>query len=242
MESDPLTPRKILVYDMIGAYAGISNNMQGGSFLTACDCEFTGGAKTSFAGGLVFERLTKSRLTFGAMLGFESRSIDARFLEIEGVTQRSPATSQEFVVPMTFRNTAEVAISMASMSPFIKMTFFDFAYVRAGPSFGYIFSSSLKHTKELVDDSIRFPNGEVASVSLTGSDTRSVVLEDGSFPEINALQISALLSAGFEIHFTKKFFLGPVAQYVLPFTAVSKRGSDFTIRSFQIFLEGRFIF
>lgn len=242
MESDPLRARKLLIYDMIGAYAGFSNNMQGGSFVTACNCEFTGGAKTGFAAGLVYERLTRSRIVFGAMLGFESRSIDARFLETEGVTQRSPATSQEFIVPVTFRNIAEVSISMLSVSPFVKMTFFDVAYIRAGPSFGYIFSSGMKHTKELIDDSVRFPNGEVASVALTGSDTKSVVLEDGPMAEVNALQISAHLGAGLEFKIGKKFFLGPVVQYLIPFTAVSKRGTDFTVRAFQVFVEGRFIF
>ena len=242
MESDPLRARKLLVYDMFGAYAGLSNNLQGGSFVTACNCEFSGGAKTGFSGGLVFERLTRSRIVFGAMLGFESRSIDARFLEIEGVTQRAPSTSQEFIVPMTFRNTAEVSLSMASLSPFVKVTFFDVVYIRAGPSIGYIFSSGMKHTKELVDDSVRFPNGEVASVVLTGSDTKSVVLEDGPIAEVNAMQISGLLGAGMELKFGKKFFLGPVVQYLIPFTSVSKRGADFTIRAFQIFMEGRFIF
>jgi len=242
MESDPLRARTLLVYDMFGGYVGISNNMQNGSFLTACDCEFKGGAKTSFAAGLVYEKLTRSRIVFGALLGFDSRSIEARFVETEGVTQRSPATSQEFVVPMTFRNVAEVSISMLSLSPYVKVTFFDFLYLRAGPSIGYIFSSGMKHTKELIDDSVRFPNGEVASVSLTGSDSRSVVLEDGPLPEVNALQISGLVGAGVEFKIGKKFFLGPVVQYLVPFTSVSKRGSDFSIGAFQVLVEGRFIF
>lgn len=242
MESDPLRARTLLVYDMIGGYVGLSNNLQGGTFLTACDCEFTGGAKTSFAAGLVYERLTRSRFVFGALLGYESRSIDARFVETEGVTQRSPSTSQEYIVPMTFRNIAEVSVSMLSLSPFIKMTFFDVAYVRAGPSFGYVFSSGTKHTKELIDDSVRFPNGEVASVTLAGSTSKSVVIEDGPLAEVNPLQISGLLGAGFEFKFGKKFFLGPVVQYLVPFTSVSKRGTDFTIGAFQVFVEGRFIF
>lgn len=131
---------------------------------------------------------------------------------------------------------------MASLSPFVKVMFFDIAYVRAGPSFGYIFSSGMKHTKELVDDSVRFPNGEVASVTLTDSDSKSVVLQDGPLAEVNALQISGLLGAGMEFKIGKKFFLGPVAQYLIPFTSVSKRGTDFTVRAFQIFLEGRIIF
>ncbi len=242
MESDPLRARTLLIYDMIGGYVGLSNNMQGGSFLTACNCEFTGGAKTSFAAGIVYEKLTRSRIVFGALLGFESRSIDARFIEIEGVTQRSPATSQEYIVPMSFRNIAEVSIAMVSLSPFVKVTFFDVAYLRAGPSLGYIFSSGTKHTKELIDDSVRFPNGEVASVAIIGSNTRSVVLEDGPLAEVNRLQISGLIGAGMEFKFSKKFFLGPVVQYLVPFTSVSKRGTDFTIGSFQVFVEGRFIF
>lgn len=242
MESDPLRARTLLVYDMIGGYVGLSNNFQGGSFLTACDCEFTGGAKTSFAAGLVYERLTRSRIVFGAMVGFESRSIDARFVETEGVTVRSPATNQEYIVPIAFRNIAEVSISMLSLSPLVKVTFFDVAYLRAGPSFGYIFSTEMKHIKELIDDSVRYPNGEVGAVALE-TDSKSVVLPGGGpIQELNPFQISAHIGAGLEFKFSKKFFLGPVVQYLVPFTSVSKRGTDFTIGAFQVFVEGRFIF
>ncbi len=241
MDSDPLVARKRLVYSMIGPYGGLSFSNQGGTFFTACNCEFTGGAGSNLVGGIVFERLTRSRVTWGATLGYDNRSITAAFQEVEGVVQRSPSTGREYTVPITFRNEAVTSIQLITAMPYVKYHLMDWVFVRGGPSVSYIFNSTVKHTKELLTETVSFPTGEIATVSLPGTDQRSVVLEDGSIPQINPLQVGLTAAVGLEFHVGKKFLLAPIAQYTFPFTTISGRGDGFTIRSFQVLLEGRWI-
>jgi len=241
MDSDPLMARKRLVYSLIGPYGGLTFSGQGGTFYTACNCEFTGGAGTNFVGGIVFERLTRSTVTWGATLGYDNRSITAAFQEVEGVVQRSPTTGREYTVPITFRNEAVTGIQLITLMPFAKYHLLDWLFVRGGPSVSYIFSSTVKHTKELITETVTFPTGELATVSLPGTDQRSVVLEDGPIPQINPLQVGLTASVGLELRLGKKFILAPVAQYTFPLTTISERGDGFTIRSFQVLFEGRWI-
>lgn len=241
LESDPLRARVLLVYDQFGVFVGLSNNMQGGTFTTECNCDFVSGGGSAFMGGIVYERLTRSRLTWGSTLGFENRSLSARFQEIEGLLQRSPASGKEYNVPVTFRNTGEASLSYLTLTPFLKYDLFGVIMLRAGPALSYIFSSNIKHTKELVSQTVTLPGGEVATVTLPGQNGTSVVLEDGAIPQLNAFQISASLAIGADIRLSKKVFLAPVLQYLQPFTTVSERGDGFTIRSLQLLVEARMI-
>jgi hypothetical protein len=241
MDSDPLMARKRLVYSMFGAYGGLSFNNQAGTFTTNCNCEFTGGAGTSLVGGLIFERLTRSTLTWGATLGVDSRSMTASFQEIEGVVQRSPSTSREYTVPVTFKNTAENSIRMVTFVPYVKYLVTDWLFVRGGPSISYIYSSNITHTKELMSETVTFPTGEVANVSLPGVDGTSVVLQDGPIPGINALQFGIAAAAGIEFKVGRRLKLAPLVQYTFPFTTIASGGEGYSIRAFQVLMEGRWI-
>mgnify|MGYP006908388745 CR=1 FL=1 len=68
-------------------------------------------------GGLVIERLTRSQLTWGVMVGYENRSVEGRFREIEGVVQTAPSTGQQYTVPITFLNVADVSIHAVTATP-----------------------------------------------------------------------------------------------------------------------------
>jgi hypothetical protein len=241
LDSDPLRARVLLVYDQVGVFGGLSNNAQGGTFTTACDCAFTGGGGTALTGGVIYERLTRSRLTWGAMLAYENRSMEARFQEIEGLVQRSPTTGREYNVPVTFRNIGETSLSYFTLTPFIKYDIFDAILLRIGPALSYIVSSNITHTKQLVSETVTLPGGEVATVRLPGQEGTSVVLENGPVPQLNSLQISASAAVGAEIRLSKKVFLSPLIQYVQPFTTISGRGDGFTVRSLQLLVEARMI-
>lgn len=241
LDSDPLRARVLLVYDQLGVFGGLSNNIQGGTFNTACNCTFEGGGGTALTGGIVYERLTRSRLTFGGMLAIENRSMEARFQEIEGLLQRSPSTGREYNVPVTFRNIGETSLTYLTLTPFLKYDLFDAIMLRVGPAISYIVSSNITHTKQLMSETVTLPGGEVATVRLPGQDGTSVVLENGEVPQLNALQISASAAIGAEIRLSKKVFLSPVIQYLQPFTTVSERGDGFTVRALQLLVEARMI-
>ena len=241
LDSDPLRARKLVVHDMVGAYMGPTFNSQGGTFSSDCDCEFTGGAGVGFAGGFMFEKLTRSGLQWGVMLGYENRSIDGRFREIEGVVQQAPSTGQSYTVPIEFLNEGSLSLHFLTATPYLKYTFFKALYVRGGASMSYIFTNNLTHTKTLVSDSVIFPNGETASVSIPGAPSGSVVLQDGPVPDLNSLQLALNVGVGAEIRLGKKLFLSPVLQYVFPFTTISSTGQGVSVRAFQFLVEGRLI-
>lgn len=240
LDSDPIRARKLLVYDLFGGYAGISANRQVGTFLTDCNCEFTNGGSAGFVAGVMFERLSRSRLTFGTTAGIEFRSIQARFREREGVVQRS-VSGQEYTVPVNFLNTADVSLLYATLNPFVKVTAFESMIFRLGPSLSYVASSSLRHEKELLDAEVTFPNGERATVRLADTEGTSVVLQDGPIQELSAFQIGIHGAVGFEFKIGTSFFFGPVLQFTQPLTSLGARGDGFGIRSTQFLVEGKWI-
>lgn len=241
LDSDPLRARKLLVYDQIGLYAGPSFNGQGGKIVTDCLCEFNGGAGTAYAFGALFERLTRSRLTWGVSFGYEDKSVEGRFTEIEGVVQQSPTTGSRYTVPITFKNSAVSSIGYITTMPYLKYDLFTMLYIRVGIPLSYIVSSNLKYTKSLESDSVTFPNGEMAIASIPGATNGSIVLQDGPLKDIKSFQAGVSLAAGLNFGLSRTLYLSPVIQYIQPLTNVNSTGGGFSVRSLQIFLECRLI-
>ncbi len=242
LESDPLRARKLLIYDQVGGFGGLSLNGQTGTLVTDCNCEFQGGAATGYVIGGLFERLTRSRITWGVSLGYEDRSISGRFREIEGVIQRAPSNGLEYTVPIEFLHEANVSLGYLTATPFLKYVAFEALFVRAGAAISYVVSTNVKHTKSLASDTVRFPNGESATVQFPDAESgTSIVLQDGPISDVQPLQISASLGVGAEIRLSKTMFLAPVIQYVYPFTTISSSAGDFSTQALQIMLELRFI-
>jgi len=240
LESDPIRARKLVVYDLLGGYAGVSANQQVGTFFTDCNCEFTGGGSAGFMAGVTFERLSRSRFLWGATAGIEYRSVEARFREREGVVQRS-ASGQEYTVPVNFLNTADVSLLYATLNPFVKVKAFESLIFRVGPSLSYVASSSLRHEKELLDAEVTFPNGERATVRLADMEGTSVVLQDGPIQDLSAFQIGIHGAVGLEFKIGTSFFVGPLFQFTQPLTSLGARGDGFGIRSMQFLVEGKWI-
>lgn len=242
LDSDPLRARKLLVYDQVGGYAGLSMNSQGGTLVTNCNCEFQGGASTGFVVGGLFERLTRSTLRWGVMLGYENRSIEGRFREIEGVVQRAPSNGMEYTVPVEFLNVADVSLGYLTATPYLKYTGFDLMFVRVGAALSYVVTSNLTHTKELVSDTVRFPNGESATVSLPDANGQtSVVLQDGPIEDLQQFQVGVAIAGGIDIKLSKSMYLSPVVQYIVPVTRMSSSVGGFSVKALQILAEMRVI-
>lgn len=241
LQSDPLGPRGKYVYDQLGAFAGVTFNSQGGTFTTNCNCVFSGGAGTGFTGGLMYEYFSRTTLSWGATLAYDNRGMEARFLEDEGLTQQSPTTGRSYKVPVRFRHIGQTSLSYLTLSPYMKYSFFKKLMVRVGPALSYILDANLRHTKELVSETVVLPGGEEATVRLSGQDGTSVVLEDGDIPELNPLQFSISGAVGIELRPSKKLILMPLLQYIHPLTTISGRGDAFTVRALQLQIEARFI-
>lgn len=246
--STPLAPDEKPTSVWFGAFVGPTFASQGGTFTTACDCDFTGGAGTGFVGGLMFENKTTSKIIIGAQLGYDSRGLTGRFREIEGSQQTSPS-GRTYTVPIEFLNEATLDLEVISLSAYAKYSFLGPIYARVGANAGYVFASSLTHTKSLVSKTVTFPNGEVANVFIPGSQDGVVTVQDGPVVDLNPLQIGLIGGLGVEIpvrRVERKYgppvvttYLSPVVQYTLPINTISAQGSSFQLRQLQFFIELR---
>ncbi len=241
VDSNPLAARRQYVFSLLGGYVGLANNLQGGVFTTACDCEFTGGAGVAITAGVVFERYTRSEVTFGVALGYEGRGITSRYQEIEALMQTSPTSGRTYEVPVSFRNTAGVSLWMVSLMPYAKYHVFKSLWVRGGPSVAVVVRDNITHEKELLTTQVVLPGGEQASVRLRDTEGTTVMLEDAPIAELSKLHVGVTAGVGLDVKVGKRFYLGPVVQYHYPFTTVSGRGTSFSIRSVQMLIEGKFI-
>lgn len=246
--STPLAPDEKPTSTWFGAYVGPTFASQGGTFTTACDCDFTGGAGTGFVGGLMFEDKTTSKIIIGGQLGYDARGLTGRFREIEGSQQTSPS-GRTYLVPIEFLNEASIDLDVISASVYAKYLFLGPVYGRVGATAGYVVSSSLVHTKALQTQTVTFPNGELANVALPGARDGVVTVQDGPVPDLNPFQMGLIGAIGVEIpvrRVERKFgppavttYLSPVIQYHFPITNITAQGNSFQLRQMQFFLELR---
>lgn len=246
--STPLAPDEKPTSMWFGGYIGPTFASQGGTFTTSCNCEFTGGAGTGLAVGLMVEDKTTSKIIIGGQLGYDSRGLTGRFREIEGSQQTSPS-GRTYTVPIQFLNEAAIDLGVVSASAYAKYLFLGQIYGRLGVNAGYVVSSSLVHTKTLETKTVTFPNGELANVFIPGSKDGVVTVQDGAVTNLNPLQIGLIGAIGIDIpvrRVERKFgppavttYLSPVIQYNYPISTISAQGNNFQLRQLQFFLELR---
>ena len=246
--STPLGPAEQPVYTWYGAYVGPSFNSQGGTFVTDCNCPFTGGAGTGFVAGAVIEHQFRSGFIVGGLIGYEGRGISGRFREQEGVQQTSPSGGV-YTVPITFLNEATLTFNMISVNPYAKAYLWGNVFGRAGLSAGYVVSSDLMHTKTLETKTTVFPDGEIADIVFGENGSGSATLENGPYKNLSSFQLGATLSVGYEIPLSREkrpwgrdvsSVLVPIVQYFQPFTQLSLNGSDLRVSTLQFLLEFRY--
>lgn len=246
--STPLGPDEKPIYTWYGVYVGPSINSQGGTFVTDCNCPFTGGAGTGMVAGLVIEHQFRSGVTIGGLIGYEGRGIVGRFRERESVNQTSPA-GRVYAVPISFLNEATLSFDMVSLNPYVKHDIWGRLFGRAGLSVGYVFGSDIMHTKSLASSTVTFPDGEVGDVSFGENGDGSVTLENGPYKGLSKLQLGATLATGYEIPLARAkrpwgmdvaAVLVPILQVFQPFTNLSLDGSDVRVSTLQFMLEFRY--
>ena len=246
--STPLGPDEQPIYTWYGVYVGPSFNSQGGTFVTDCDCAFTGGAGSGMVAGAVIEHQLRSGLTIGGLIGYEGRGITGRFREQEGVDQTSPS-GRVYSVPLTFQNEATLSFHMLSINPYVKYHVSGRLFGRAGISAGYVVASDLVHTKTLETKTTVFPDGEVADVVFGENGSGTVTLENGQYKNLSSLQLGATLAAGYEIVLGRSkrpwgmdvsAVLVPVVQLFQPITQLSVDGGQLRVSTLQFLLEFRY--
>lgn len=246
--SSPLELGRRIVPDVIGIVAGPGFYVQNGSFATGCPCTFTGGVGAGIVAGLMYEKnliapnanWRLGTINIGARLMYEDRRITAAFREYENVRVQSLAQpSQFFTVPILFRHVAEASFPTFTLTPYIvwnPITIGIFQpFVQVGLQGGLITGSRLKHTKYVLDHTVRLPNGEEAEVTFSETETDRVVVQDSTFSPLTTFQMAASLTVGTDIPLGTRFRLSPMFQYLLPLTTINSPG-NLTITAWQILL------
>lgn len=232
--SSPLELGRRVVPDVLGVLIGPGFYGQNGSFDTGCPCTFSGGVGAGIVLGAMYEKNLLSpgpvwrlgTINIGARLLYEERNINAVFREYEQVSVQSLAQpSQFFTVPILFRHLAEINFSLLTFTPYISWSPFAIGalqpFAQLGFQAGYTLNGRFRHTKFVLDEVVRLPNGEEAEVAFSENDSNSLVVEDADVKDLNRLQFAASFALGADLPIGSQFRLTAAAHYLLPLTAMS---------------------
>lgn len=233
----PLTPAKERVPGYIGFLIGFGQNYQTGDFLVDClDCTFEDGVRGGFSLGIAYDRLALPWLKYGIAGLYDYQGINSSFRETEIIRLELENSGLRENVPVQFRHTANLDIHNLTVMPYIKLEPASFFFFRLGFGASYIFSSSLKHDKELLTKEATLSNGATVNVKLENGDNK-VNVQNSEIRELNNLQFLIMPALGFKINFSETTYLMPYFQYNLPLSNVSENGNDFRIHQWRLFLE-----
>ena len=101
-------------------------------------------------------------------------------------------------------------------------------------------SSSLKHTKELLQNTAVLKTGEIVSVEILNSGNIAEIRQTKAFAS-NSFQFSLEPALGFDFQIYDNYFLSPIFQYSIPFTKIADN-DNFKVSSWRLFLELRYRF
>lgn len=237
--ASPLEPEVKPIQREVGIILGVGPNWQTGSFVPTCTkCSFENGTKTGISIGGLYEQDVTPFLQAGLAIIYDSRGINASYREIEATTAVSPNTGDTVAANVQFRHQATSGIGFLTAMPYLKYSPFKFLFIKLGYSLSYVVSSSILHTKELLQNSVLLNDGTTATVSLTKGGTLAVI-EDGPFPNINKFQMALEPIIGLNFNLSKNVFLSPGYQFTIPLTNMTSTGDNFKIYSWRIFIELR---
>lgn len=232
----------------IGFSLGFGGIMQTGTLITdACDCSFENGGGMSSAFGISFENELMKHVVWGIAGEYRYVSMDSRYQELEVLKDQQTSTGALVSLEVPFRHNAAFATSMIGILPYIKVFPFDTRlFTRFGLNIGYVASTSLEHTKELLQNSSVLPTGETVEFSLDRNDPRVngnlATIQSGELTQANSLFIGGHIGLGVEFKAGKRMIFGPTMMYILPFTGLSSYpGSDFSMRNLQVAAEVRIV-
>lgn len=232
----------------LGFSLGFGGIMQTGTLITdACDCSFENGGGMSSAFGITFENEMMKNVVWGIAGEYRYVSMDSRYQELELLKDQQTSTGALVSMEVPFRHNAAFTTSMIGFLPYIKVFPFDTRlFTRLGLNIGYLASTSLVHTKELLQNSAVLPTGETVQFSLDNSDPRVdgniATIQSGELTQTNSLFLGGHIGLGVEFKAGKRMIFGPTMLYIIPFTGLSSYpGSDFSMNNLQVAAEVRII-
>lgn len=234
----PLGPAKDKVPGYIGFIVGFGQNYQTGEFYVDCpDCIFENAVGTGFTLGASYDRVALPWLKYGIALFYDYSGIKSSFLETELIPFELQNSGLKEDIPVEFRHTANVDFHNLIAMPYVKIEPVDFFFIRLGFGLSYIFSSKIKHDKELLQKVATLSNGATVSIRIPGIDGYKVNIQDSQVSDLNNLQLYLMPAIGFKLNISTTTYLKPYFQFNLPLSDISGYGKDYRINEWRIFLE-----
>ncbi len=238
---DPLRPahQPRILFSDIGIQAGLGANLQSGTFLSACDCEFYDGNGAGYTIGFLYQKEFLNGFYIGSVFGIESKSIESSYIEIEPYDNLPEGFNEELNIP--FRNTANADFLNFNITPYLGVYISRIVYFRLGVNAAFPINGTIKHHIEIAQETARLSNGEIFRIDAGEDGKLGEIVEDGSFPEINSFQLGLIPAFGFDIELPGGMSIGPQFAYHIPLDVVSSRGTDFMINSWRLNVEFKYL-
>ncbi|GIV55593.1 MAG: hypothetical protein KatS3mg040_0361 [Candidatus Kapaibacterium sp.] len=227
-QASPIAP-EITLYDYPGVIIGVPLVVQQGQYLDTCNCPpFTGGSGSGIMAGVFYElpATEASVVRFGLSAGGDYRSAVARYREQEALTFTSADGNQSFRdIPVEFRQEMRFSTFALWAQPYVRVVPIPSEALAAsvGANLAAVLTANATHTKSLVDNTVRLPNGEVVALQMPGGGT-SATVRDGELLGLQRFQIAAVFRLESSIPLGEQWRLRPGLQYQLPLTDLSSSG------------------
>lgn len=232
----PIQPEIGPAQQEIGIIVGLGSNVQSGLFRTECPCDFDNGTRFGFLFGLFYENDITKNLQWGISGFYDYKGITASYLERELTAVTSQTTGKTENIRLLWRHKADADFSYITVMPSLKWSPASFFFIKLGLGASFIAGNNVKHSKELLENTVLLSTGELVKVEVPNSDNNTIVIQDSKFPQVNSFQLSLDPIIGFNIPISKYFYLSPAFHYSLPLTKIINDG-DFKISSFHFWLE-----
>jgi hypothetical protein len=227
-QASPIAP-EITMYDYPGVIVGVPVVVQHGQYRDTCNCPpFTGGSGSGIVAGVFYE-LPATEAAFirlGMSAGGEYRTAVARYREQEALTFRSADGNQSFQdIPVEFRQEMRFSTFALWAQPYVRFVPISSEAIAAtiGANVGAVLTANVRHTKSLVDNTVRLPNGEIVALQMPGGGT-SATVRDGEMLGLQRFQVAAVVRLESSIPLGERWRLRPGVQYQLPLTDLSSSG------------------
>lgn len=238
--SSPLGPGLARTQREVGILVGLGPSWQSGEFFPNCNCpNFTDGGKINFFTGFLYQQDFTPFLQWGGILGYQLLSSTASFQQKELVPFISESGKDTFNAFVNFRQQAKTSFNYISLTPFVNLTPFEFAFFRLGINIAFPISAGILHMKELLDRTVRLENGEIVKLYLPGTNSTIATIEDGKIENLTSPFISLVPSVGFLFNLGVNVFAGLTYTQGIPLTTNTSRGKDFQLNYWLLMLELR---
>lgn len=247
--SNPLEPGEIQYPSLLGASVSLGPNWQTGDLKSEyCDCPaFTNGSGLRFDIGVVYDDFISRKWTWGIGLGYSYTTITANYQQIEDFAVQLMESGEKLTVPVKTQQLMKSTFSSISAIPYVKFYPTKWLWLRVGPHFDFIMSTSQKQTLDLLQRKITTNTGEEYAIEFDKNNPTippnatvnpvQAVIYDGVFPSVNKFQFGISPSFGFDVRLGRRVFFSPFFQFNLPLTGYSSTSSQYKLASFLIGLE-----